>query len=245
MAPLRGWGLKGKPLRGFAPHGHWRTLTFLGSARCPLRLRRADQRPVLPRLCRAATRARARTRRHRHHGQSRIPQIGRRPATHPRSRSKAPVPAALLARPQPDRAGLRQDQALDENRPEANRRRDLATRWPTRRDHRTSRVRQLLRKRRIRFPQNVNGPRAFHAVSKQFCLFACEVIRQEFGMGRPAGYAQVRRGRPLAGNPTRSIRPPNPPSFGATDGSPRPSPNPSTLDRNVSGRRISRPLEKL
>lgn len=34
MAPLRGWGQKGKPLRGFAPHGHWRTLTFLGALRC-------------------------------------------------------------------------------------------------------------------------------------------------------------------------------------------------------------------
>lgn len=33
MAPLRGWGLKGKRLRGFAPHGHWRTLTFLGALR--------------------------------------------------------------------------------------------------------------------------------------------------------------------------------------------------------------------
>lgn len=31
MAPLRGWGAKGKRLRGFAPHGHWRGLTF----RCP------------------------------------------------------------------------------------------------------------------------------------------------------------------------------------------------------------------
>ncbi len=34
MAPLRGWGRKGKRLRGFAPHGHWRTLTFLGALRC-------------------------------------------------------------------------------------------------------------------------------------------------------------------------------------------------------------------
>src|SRR5277367_2543657 len=33
MAPLRGWGPKGKRLRGFAPHGHWRTLTFLGALR--------------------------------------------------------------------------------------------------------------------------------------------------------------------------------------------------------------------
>jgi len=34
MAPLYGWGQKGKRLRGFAPHGHWRTLTFLGALRC-------------------------------------------------------------------------------------------------------------------------------------------------------------------------------------------------------------------
>ena len=33
MAPLRGWGPKGKRLRGFAPHGRWRTLTFLGALR--------------------------------------------------------------------------------------------------------------------------------------------------------------------------------------------------------------------
>ncbi|ARQ62228.1 IS630 family insertion sequence transposase domain-containing protein (plasmid) [Rhizobium sp. Kim5] len=33
MAPLRGWGPKGKRLRGFAPHGRWRTLTFLGAFR--------------------------------------------------------------------------------------------------------------------------------------------------------------------------------------------------------------------
>jgi transposase len=34
MAPLRGWGAKGKRLRSFTPHGHWRTLTFLGALRC-------------------------------------------------------------------------------------------------------------------------------------------------------------------------------------------------------------------
>ncbi len=33
MAPLRGWGPKGQRLRAFAPHGHWRTLTFLGALR--------------------------------------------------------------------------------------------------------------------------------------------------------------------------------------------------------------------
>jgi putative transposase len=34
MAPLRGWGRKGKRLRDFAPQGRWRTLTFLGALRC-------------------------------------------------------------------------------------------------------------------------------------------------------------------------------------------------------------------
>ena len=33
MAPLYGWGQKGKRLSGRAPHGHWRTLTFLGALR--------------------------------------------------------------------------------------------------------------------------------------------------------------------------------------------------------------------
>lgn len=34
MAPLRGWGPRGKRLRGFAPHGRWRTMTFLAALRC-------------------------------------------------------------------------------------------------------------------------------------------------------------------------------------------------------------------
>ncbi len=34
MAPLRGWGKKGQRLRGFAPHGHWNTMTFIAALRC-------------------------------------------------------------------------------------------------------------------------------------------------------------------------------------------------------------------
>ena len=33
MAPIRGWGSKGRRVRGFAPHGHWRTLTFVAALR--------------------------------------------------------------------------------------------------------------------------------------------------------------------------------------------------------------------
>lgn len=34
MAPLRGWGPKGRWLKGFAPHARWHTLTFVGALRC-------------------------------------------------------------------------------------------------------------------------------------------------------------------------------------------------------------------
>ena len=34
MAPLRGWGQKGKKLRSYAPYGHWRTMTFIAALRC-------------------------------------------------------------------------------------------------------------------------------------------------------------------------------------------------------------------
>ena len=34
MAPLRGWGPRGKKLIGRAPHGHWRTMTFIAALRC-------------------------------------------------------------------------------------------------------------------------------------------------------------------------------------------------------------------
>ena len=33
MAPLRGWSLKGDRLRDYAPHGRWKTLTFLAALR--------------------------------------------------------------------------------------------------------------------------------------------------------------------------------------------------------------------
>ena len=40
MAPIRGWGPRGRRIKGFAPDGRWKTLTFLaasGSMRLPHR----------------------------------------------------------------------------------------------------------------------------------------------------------------------------------------------------------------
>jgi transposase len=34
MTPLRGWGPKGRRLVAKAPHGHWKTLTFIAALRC-------------------------------------------------------------------------------------------------------------------------------------------------------------------------------------------------------------------
>ena len=33
MAPLRGWCCKGQRLKAHAPHGHWKTLTFVSALR--------------------------------------------------------------------------------------------------------------------------------------------------------------------------------------------------------------------
>ena len=33
MAPLRGWAQRGRRLKGYAPHGQWRTMTFLAALR--------------------------------------------------------------------------------------------------------------------------------------------------------------------------------------------------------------------
>ena len=33
MAPLRGWGTRGRRLKASAPHGHWKTLTFIAALR--------------------------------------------------------------------------------------------------------------------------------------------------------------------------------------------------------------------
>src|ERR1700736_4547669 len=33
MAPLRGWGMRGRRLKAYAPHGHWKTLTFIAALR--------------------------------------------------------------------------------------------------------------------------------------------------------------------------------------------------------------------
>src|SRR5664279_3173486 len=121
--PLRGWGSKGDRLRGFAPHGHWQTLTFLGALRCDqLTAPCVFDGPINGECFRAYV------------AQQLVPVL--RPGdivimdnlgSHKSAALRRMIRAAgarlwylppLLARSQSDRAGLRKDQALDARRPE-------------------------------------------------------------------------------------------------------------------------------
>jgi DDE superfamily endonuclease len=74
-------GAEGRPAAGLRAarslaHADLPRRPALRPAHRPLHLRRPDQRRVLPRLCRTAARPGPQARRHRHHGQSRQPQVG-------------------------------------------------------------------------------------------------------------------------------------------------------------------------
>ena len=100
MAPLRGWGPR---VSGYAAWRRWSLAhadlprrSQARSAHRTVHLRWADQRRMLPRLCRAATRADIEAWGHRDHGQSRQPQEQGRAQRYPGRRRKALVLAALL-----------------------------------------------------------------------------------------------------------------------------------------------------
>lgn len=106
MAPLRGWAPRGERLEGKAPHGHWRTMTFLAALRqdgvtAPWLIDGPINGERFRILCRARSRSDPAARRHRYHGQSGLPQEQGGPSGHPRRRRKAPVPAQILTRPEP------------------------------------------------------------------------------------------------------------------------------------------------
>ena len=91
MTRLRGWGPRGERLVDAAPHGHWRTTTFLAGLkgkrdRRALRARWPDDRGRVQGLCGADAGARPAARRRRGHGQPRRAQ-GRRVLPRPSGRS--------------------------------------------------------------------------------------------------------------------------------------------------------------
>ena len=116
-----------------------------------MRVRRADQPALLPSLGRITPGPDPAARRPRHPRQPRQPQRQGRPPGNPPGRRPAVVPAPVLTGSQPDRAGLRQDQALDARHSEAHRRRRLATPRCPHCHHRTARVPELHPQRRLWF----------------------------------------------------------------------------------------------
>lgn len=145
---------RGARLVAAVPHGHWKTTHLRGraapkQAELALRCRPADECGDLPNPRRALPRTQLAPRRHRDHGRPLLSQGQGRRRGDRSSWGEARLSAALLTRPQPDRAGLRQAQGPPATSRPTIRRSLLGThRTPARSLH-TRGVQQLFRKRRI------------------------------------------------------------------------------------------------
>ena len=156
MAPLRGWAQRGQRLKGYAPYGHWRTMTFLAA----LRADRIDapcvfDGPINARCFQAWG------------NQELVPTL--KPgdivildnlASHKGKAVRQAIRstgARLWFLPpyspdlKPHRADLRQDQALDAQRAEARLRGHLTPPRAPHRHHRAQRMPELHPKRRVWF----------------------------------------------------------------------------------------------
>ena len=135
MAPLRGWGPRGKRLKAHAPYGHWKTLTFIAA----LRQDRIDapfviDGPINGELFRLYV------------------ETVLSPTLSPGDVVVPPdLPAALQPRPQPHRAGVRQTQAPCPKGPAAPSRNHLAQGRPAPRALHPCRMRKLPAQRRLWF----------------------------------------------------------------------------------------------
>lgn len=164
MAPLRGWGAKGERLKGYAPHGHWRTLTFIAALRCDrLTAPCVFDGPINGKCFRACV------------DQQLIAtlkpgdivildNLGSYKAKAVRQTIRQRVPGygscRRIAGSEPHPAGICQDQTLDEDRSEARHRRNLAPSRKAHRHNRPKRMRQLHRKCRLCFNQTLTWSRA-------------------------------------------------------------------------------------
>src|SRR5712672_1094113 len=114
MTRRHGRALRGRRLVAKVPHGRWRTLTFLAALRCDrieapcvidgpingLSFLAYVEQVLLPTLAPGDIVIM----------DNRQPQAPCHPPPDPSRRRQTLLPATLLARPQPDRAGLRQAQ---------------------------------------------------------------------------------------------------------------------------------------
>jgi len=163
MAPLRGWGPKGERVRGFVPQGHWRTLTFLGALRCDrLMAPCVFDGPINGECFRAYVE------------QQLVPVLepgdivimdnlgSHKSAVLRRLIRAAGARLWYLPPYSPDLNPIEQTFAKIKHWMRAAQKRTIDDTWAHRqpcRNHPTQRMRQLLRKRWIRFRQNMKGSR--------------------------------------------------------------------------------------
>ncbi len=156
MAPLRGWGPKGRRLNGYAPHGRWKTLTFIAALRhdrieAPFVIdgpingaffQAYVEQILAPTLSPGDVVILDNLGSHKGKARQGRRQGQRRPSD---------LPAALQPGPEPHRTGLLQAQASDAQSPAQNPRGHMAKSRPAPRPLQPGRMRQLPHKLRIWF----------------------------------------------------------------------------------------------
>src|SRR5438046_1249408 len=116
---------------------------------------------------------RTRSSRRRSHGQSRQPQRQNRASAHPFCRRQALLPAQILARPEPHRAGLRQAQTLPAKTCRPNGRNCLPRHRRSSPALQARRMRKLLGK--LRIWSNLTSSR----FRRRFCLYRLRLHRYQ------------------------------------------------------------------
>jgi DDE superfamily endonuclease len=155
MAPLRGWGPKGERLHGFAPHGHWRTLTFVGALRYDQLTGPCVFDGPINGVCFRA-----------YVEQQLVPvlkpgdivvmdNLGSHKSAAVRQLIRQAGARLWYLPPYSPDLNLQQDQALDATGPETYSRRYMASHRSPRLNHQTARVPKLLCELKIRFRLNV------------------------------------------------------------------------------------------
>ena len=173
MAPLRGWGTRGERLITHVPHEHWQTMTFVGALRhdrieAPWVLdgpvnAEAFKTYVKAELLKTLSRTTSSFSTTLHTpGASGVLRstVTRARRCAPWSKQSAPgcSPAVLQSRSQPNRAGLRKNQARDAKGDGPKRRGRRKRRRQNSRHHYTTGMRELPGKCRIQV--NLNATRS-------------------------------------------------------------------------------------
>ena len=188
MVRLRGRAPRGERLVDYAPHGHWKTITFVGGLRqrgmtAPFVIEGAMNGPMFLAYVQAMPCPNPQARRDRAHGQSAGAQ-GRRRRGGDRSGGRdADLSSEVFARPQPDRTGLQQTQGASAQGGRAYDPAPLASDRSRCYRFQRARMQELLSP--CGLCSNMTGIRSFHEIGSALILRGCEFIDfGDFGMSQ-------------------------------------------------------------